>query len=112
MSCEQIRPKLTANFQQSTDFGYDFLKSPRRRVRVRVQWRLIKNKVLKGRQFPGRRWSAKHGTPAKKIIKTIRVPKVRQKISRKKKYQQTTFIELFFTFANGLGQLFPRHIEK
>ena len=42
----------------------------------------------------------------------IRVPKVRQKISRKKKYQQTTFIELFFTFANGLGQLFPRHIEK
>ena len=23
-------------------------------------------KVLKGRQFPGRRWSAKHGTPAKK----------------------------------------------
>ena len=50
--------------------------------------------------------------PCKKIIKTIRVPKVRQKISRKKKYQQTTFIELFFTFANGLGQLFPRHIEK
>ena len=50
--------------------------------------------------------------PCKKDYTIIRVPKVRQKISRQKNYQQTTFIELFFPFANGLGQLFPRHIEK
>ena len=45
---------------------------------------LSTQKVLKGRQFPGRRWSAKHGTPAKKIIKTIRVPKVRQNVNHQK----------------------------
>ena len=65
------------NSQQTTDFGYAVS------CRDVTLWRLIKNKVLKGRQFLGRRWSAKHGTPAKMNYTKIRVPKVRQNILAK-----------------------------